>query len=170
MRRMNEARFEGEEARALRGYDQQTDWLASIGRNIHDRSWRNRIPREADHVKREAQNEIRKMPATSLVKEASESGAKCASRMTLHTVDRRLQQKSHEQCGIGESIVMARAFWVWPHRWAGLTIAGFLISVGVMGNPRSFDGELNLTIVHTRGTSTDEKISVWTVASVSNHQ
>lgn len=67
-----------------------------LARIIHDCSWRNRIPPEADYVKRETQNEIRKMPGTSLVREAYESRAKYASRMTLHTVDQRLQEKSHE--------------------------------------------------------------------------
>jgi uncharacterized iron-regulated membrane protein len=38
---------------------------------------------------------------------------------------------------------MARAFWVRLHRWAGLTMAGFLILVGLTGSLLAFYTELN---------------------------
>lgn len=38
---------------------------------------------------------------------------------------------------------MTRSFWVWLHRWAGLTMAGFLILVGLTGSLLAFYGELN---------------------------
>jgi len=38
---------------------------------------------------------------------------------------------------------MARWFWVWLHRWAGLAMAGFLIIVGVTGSLLAFYPELN---------------------------
>lgn len=38
---------------------------------------------------------------------------------------------------------MARALWVWLHRWAGLAMAGFLIVVGLIGSLLAFYSELN---------------------------
>jgi uncharacterized iron-regulated membrane protein len=39
--------------------------------------------------------------------------------------------------------MIARAFWVWLHRWAGLGMAGFLILVGLTGSLLAFWLELN---------------------------
>jgi uncharacterized iron-regulated membrane protein len=39
--------------------------------------------------------------------------------------------------------MIARAFWVWLHRWAGLATAGFLILVGLTGSVLAFWLELN---------------------------
>jgi uncharacterized iron-regulated membrane protein len=39
--------------------------------------------------------------------------------------------------------VITRTVWVWLHRWAGLTMAGFLILVGLTGSLLAFWGELN---------------------------
>lgn len=39
--------------------------------------------------------------------------------------------------------MLARAFWVWLHRWAGLAMAGFLILVGLTGSLLAFWPELN---------------------------
>lgn len=38
---------------------------------------------------------------------------------------------------------MARSFWVWLHRWAGLAMAGFLIVVGLTGSLLAFWLEIN---------------------------
>ncbi|ARN79767.1 PepSY-associated TM helix domain-containing protein [Methylocystis bryophila] len=38
---------------------------------------------------------------------------------------------------------MARAFWVWLHRWTGLAMAGFLILVGLTGSLLAFWPEVN---------------------------
>lgn len=39
--------------------------------------------------------------------------------------------------------MMTRAFWVWLHRWAGLSLAGFLVLVGLTGSLLSFWNEIN---------------------------
>lgn len=39
--------------------------------------------------------------------------------------------------------MIARGFWVWLHRWAGLTTAGFLILVGLTGSLLAFLPEIN---------------------------
>ncbi|MCQ4191088.1 PepSY domain-containing protein, partial [Methylocystis suflitae] len=38
---------------------------------------------------------------------------------------------------------MTRSFWVSLHRWAGLSMAGFLILVGLTGSLLAFGHELN---------------------------
>jgi len=38
---------------------------------------------------------------------------------------------------------MRRTFWVWLHRWMGLTMAGFLVIVGLTGSALAFFGELD---------------------------
>lgn len=40
----------------------------------------------------------------------------------------------------------ARGFWVWLHRWVGLTTAGFLILVGLTGSLLAFLPELNRSL------------------------
>lgn len=39
---------------------------------------------------------------------------------------------------------MSRAFWVWLHRWAGLTMAGFLVIEGLTGSVLAFREELDV--------------------------
>ena len=39
--------------------------------------------------------------------------------------------------------MMARAFWVWIHRWLGLSLAGFVVLVGLTGSLLAFWNELN---------------------------
>jgi uncharacterized iron-regulated membrane protein len=38
--------------------------------------------------------------------------------------------------------MITRAFWVWLHRWVGLTMTGFLILVGLTGSLLAFNAEL----------------------------
>ncbi|WP_292985723.1 PepSY domain-containing protein [Nitrosomonas sp.] len=54
-----------------------------------------------------------------------------------------------------------RSFWVWLHRWAGLSIAGFLMVVSLTGSILAFYEELEQIInpywypVHARDTALD---------------